>query len=157
MQVGRADNPPADPVGAARRWDDPDRVIDTNEAGPDYPTIQRECPAEDVPDAAEHVEVLFAGIGVDRGDDASLPPRVHTDQGITDGKSLPGKVRFEFGRHSGENEIGPQSSDVVAEQGDRAVGGNQTSNRSGVLSATSNASGPAWCWTICRAGAESHR
>ena len=46
-------------------------------------------------------------------------------EGITDHERLPGKVGFQFRRHSGEDEIGPQSSDVVTEQGDRTVGGHQ--------------------------------
>ena len=125
MGIGCADDPPADPGESAARWDDADGVVDVNRAGPDHPAIQCELPAEEVSDATENVEVLLTGIRVDRGDDASLPPGVHTDEGVTDRKGLPGKVGFEFRRHSGENKIGPQSSDVVAEQVDRTVGGHQ--------------------------------
>src|SRR5664279_1433886 len=65
MRIGCADDPPADPGRPARRWDDADGVIDMNHAGPYHPAIQRELPSEDVTDAAEHVEVLLAAVGVD--------------------------------------------------------------------------------------------
>ena len=114
MRVGSADYPPTDPSWSlVRRTPDGD-VADVQDTWPDDPTVQGQLAIELGPDPAECVELLVTGVGVDRGDDASLANRMNADQGITDGERLTGKLGLDVRRHSGENDVGSQPADAVA-------------------------------------------
>jgi len=71
-----------------------DVLTDPDRARLDDPAVERQVAAERVPDPAEDLQVLLAGVGINRGNDAAEALRVHADQGIADGQRLtwPGRL-----------------------------------------------------------------
>ena len=119
VEVGGADDPTADARWILVGGDELDGFSLMDRAGPDDPTVQCEFAAELLPDAAEHLDVALAGVGVDGRDHAAPAQRVDADEHVTDGQGAAGPRRFGVGGHPGDEQVGAEPADVVAPRGRR--------------------------------------
>ena len=100
-------------------------VTDADGSGSDDPAVECQLAVEAVPDAAEDVRVVLRSVRIDGGHDTTLTHRVDADEGVADGQCLTRPASFGVTGDAGEEEVGPQSTDVVAERVDCAVGGDE--------------------------------
>jgi membrane dipeptidase len=123
--VGSAQDPAAGVPGPRGGGMDADRVAETDGARPDDPGVEGKLVAEPLPDAAEHRQVLGAGVRIDGGDDAALPHGFDPDDGVPDDQGVAGPVAFGVRGHVADEQVGPERAHVGAELGDGPVGGHE--------------------------------
>ena len=124
--VGHAGHPAAQARGPFRHTvQDIDLVAYANGCRRDDPAVEGCHAVETLINGAQYVEVLRAGIGVDRRHDATRSQRIHADDGIADAQRTAGPIAFLLGAGSGDDDVRAQATPVVTQSLNLGVRGDE--------------------------------